>query len=190
MMTCVSDRSGNASSGVESVAWMPQAASKAVAISTRKRFWIDQRMRDSSMSVPPVRRLHRRTRHQLRFRGLRGRFGCTGEDVEGPPQNNLGDHEELPRRTNILAKMESFQNLRSAAVLGTHAHQHGAKMCPIVGDDDDATGAGLDDRFARYGERLLLRGALKMHCGKHAGPQELARIADDDAHFQCPRVSR
>jgi len=37
---------------------------------------------------------------------------------------------------------------------------------------------------------VILRDALKMRCRKHAGPQALTRILDDDPHFQCARRLR
>ena len=53
MMTCTSDRSGSASSGVRSSDQTPQAATISVASSTRKRFAIDQRISAAIIGSAP-----------------------------------------------------------------------------------------------------------------------------------------
>ena len=53
MITCVSDRSGRASSGVRATDTTPQAASNTVAISTRKRLAIDQWISRAIIACPP-----------------------------------------------------------------------------------------------------------------------------------------
>src|SRR5665213_1562887 len=155
-MTCVSDRSGSASSGVESVACTPQAASRPVAISTRKRFWIDQRMSEESMLVRPIGGLGRRW-HQFRFRSLVSRLTRAGKVVEGAAQARLGVDQKLSGRHDVLTETQAFQNLGTAAVLGADPHQDGAKMRVIVRDDNHAARAGLDDRLARHCQHLLWR---------------------------------
>src|SRR3990167_1350002 len=57
MITCTSDRSGMASSGVRARANRPKATSMAVISSTRKRLWIDQRMMCAIMDIFPVQKL-------------------------------------------------------------------------------------------------------------------------------------
>src|SRR5882757_8933033 len=145
MMTCVSDRSGKASSGVDDVACTPQAASSSVPISTKKRFWIDQRMSDASISVAPSRRFHRRRGHHHRLRPLAAGVVGAGKIVEGTPQIGFGVNEELTRGDNVLSQREPFQYFRAAALLGTDSHSRGAKVGIIVGDDHETSRAGLDD---------------------------------------------
>src|SRR3989338_4381235 len=53
-MTCTSDRSGMASSGVLSREYIPAPTTNKVASNTRKRCRIDQLIIRSSMSVPLV----------------------------------------------------------------------------------------------------------------------------------------
>src|ERR1700691_4800957 len=156
MMTCVSDRSGSASSGVEMVACMPQAASRTVAIRTKKGFWIDQRMREAGMSV------HLGTR----------------EVVERAAQIRLRVDEELPRCDDGLSQVEPPQNLGAPAVLGADANDGRAKVGGIIGDDHDAARAGLDHRLGGHGQHRFLRGPTQMSRRKHPGPQMLAGIVD------------
>src|SRR6202035_5180989 len=103
MMTCVSERSGSASSGVESVACTPHAATNAVAISTRKRFLIDQRMSEASISVHLTRRLRPWRRHQLGFR-VQMRVASTGQVVEGTAQARLRVNQKLSRGDDLLSQ--------------------------------------------------------------------------------------
>src|SRR4051794_19374389 len=80
MMTCVSERSGMASSGVRDIDTTPHAATITVATSTRKRLAIDQRMTEAIMSASL----------QARGRGLEARLGVDEELA--------GNHDLLPGR--------------------------------------------------------------------------------------------
>src|ERR1700689_1196901 len=125
MMTWVSERSGNASKGVESVACTPQAASSAVAISTRRRFWIDQRMSAASMSVAPVR------------------WVCACQIIKRATQIGFRINQELSRPDDVLSEGKTLQNLRAAALFSADAHRRGSEVRGIVRHNDDAASTGL-----------------------------------------------
>src|SRR3546814_6704997 len=55
MMTCVSERSGSASIGVDRTAHSPAPTRARTPITTRKRMWTDQRMRAAIIDRPPSR---------------------------------------------------------------------------------------------------------------------------------------
>src|SRR5258708_17233629 len=182
MMTCVSERSGKASSGVDKVACTPQAASNSVPMTTRKRFWIDQRISDASILVAPIRGFHRRCGHHRGFRTLAAGFVGAGEIVKGTPQIGFGVNEELARGDNVLSQRQPLQDLRAAALLGADPHPRGTEMGVVVGDDHETPRAGLDDRLTRYSECATLGHTAKVCCRKHARPQMLVRIFHNDSN--------
>src|ERR1700677_562687 len=118
-------------------------------------------MRNASMSVHLVRGLRRGRRHQHRHRTLWLRVVRTREDVKRVEEVRFRVDEKLARRDDVLSQLEPIQNLRAATVLGADTHDGRAKVVGIIGDDHDASRAGLDHRLGRHGQHRFLYKRIK-----------------------------
>jgi hypothetical protein len=104
----------------------------------------------------------------------------------------LGEAEYAVRATGYLKSLEDFRNVPAGLgaggtpiLLGDVARiQIGPEIRRGI-SELDGTGEVVGG-VTRHRQHLLLGGTMKMRSGKHTGPQELAQIMDDDAHFQRP----
>src|SRR5579885_116008 len=98
MITCTSERSGMASSGVFSMLYTPQALIMTVAISTRKRLWMDQRMSAAIIAAPPL--------PDPLPRGERGHYLLRLRVLPPPPHRERRLHSVAHRVLLLLAHRE------------------------------------------------------------------------------------
>src|ERR1700679_1116631 len=116
MMTCVSERSGSASSGVARVAWIPPEA---------------------SISVHLIRKWSRGRRDQQRSCAVSSRFARPGKRVKRAAEVRFRVNEELPRRDDSLPWRKTLQDLRAATILGADPHDRRAKVSAVIGEDHE-----------------------------------------------------
>src|SRR5207247_1864796 len=130
MITCTSERSGSASSGVFITEYTPQALTISVASSTRKRLLIDQRIRRAIIA------------------GLRKRR-------PEPTQPGSRIDEDRRRHHHALARLQAALDLGLAVGLDARLHLHRPEMALALGEHHHRALAGLDHRVAGHEQRLL-----------------------------------
>ena len=146
-MTCTSDRSGIASSGVRSSDHTPHARRASVASSTRKRLAIDQRMSARD--------------HGVRLRGRQAR--------QRGFEAGLRIDQELTGQNDLLSRFEPRPNRRSAARFRAQRDCGDIESAALARDDHDAALARQDHGFARHHQVFLVALTFEIERHEHAG---------------------
>src|SRR5438445_711231 len=165
MMTCVSERSGSASSAIRFIAHTPPNTSAATTVSVANRFVAHQRMSFSTMSegrgqkaevpsplpVPPTLDERDKDRDQFirffskRFQLLRRHELCAFDQLE-PIQRLFQFHEtavelrdvlSLRSRAECLAKVRSWRRARSQNLLSKNVRGATRRKCRRQSNDPE-----------------------------------------------------
>src|SRR3990167_7346704 len=210
MMTCTSDRSGMASSGVRATANRPKATSMAVISSTRKRLWIDQRMMALIMGcIPNIKNYStRRRRETQRFFSLniheknlcvslRPQRLCVENSynsffdglhaLETGAHARLGVDQKLARGHDDIALLDTVANFDPVIRLDAGRHLHRLEAPGAQGEHHGIAAPGADQRLARDKERLRAGGyAQERELGGQAGPEDRPGTAATRASARPP----
>ncbi len=180
-MTCVSERSGSASTGVRTAERTPAATRNAVAMRTRNRLTTDQRMRAAiTWHLPGMRRggsRRRRSRGRLRHRHV----------AEHGTQASLRVDEELAAGDHLVAFVQALDDLQRVAQVGAEHHLARLEAAVVLADDGHRAGPGADDRLRGH-HQARQRRAGDLQAQQHPGHEPAALVVDLEARLQRARA--
>src|SRR3989338_4249052 len=183
MMTCVSERSGIASSGIFRIAQTDATRANATKIRTRNLLWAENSM--SFSTTPPYRRLGDWPTSAAPRSGLGASLAMlvssTPNALQGRFEAALRIDQEVAAGHDQLTLCDTALNFVKAIRLDAHGHVPRLKHpLPLV-DKHDLLGPGVKHGCLRDREDLARRDRNRgVHV--HLGLQDILRVGQDGPH--------